>query len=139
MFVPESRAFDTLGRRILVAWNSSRPAARAVNDALPLIEGAAQVTVLTVNPTEFVAPLGAQPPDRLVEPLRRHGVSVEGARLHDITVHSTAEALQDHAHHIGADLLVAGAFGPPSLWEKLLGGVTCDLLARMKMPILMSH
>jgi len=40
---------------------------------------------------------------------------------------------------LGADLVVAGAFGHPRLWEKLLGGVTYDLLARMRLPIFMSH
>ena len=46
---------------------------------------------------------------------------------------------QAEARAIGADLIVAGAFGHPKLWEKLLGGVTHDLLARMSHPILMSH
>jgi nucleotide-binding universal stress UspA family protein len=40
---------------------------------------------------------------------------------------------------MGADLIVAGAFGHPRLWEKMLGGVTHDLLARMRLPIFMSH
>ena len=50
-----------------------------------------------------------------------------------------AEALQAKADDIGADLLVAGAFGHARLWEKLLGGVTRDLLNRMALPVFMSH
>jgi nucleotide-binding universal stress UspA family protein len=47
--------------------------------------------------------------------------------------------VQTEAHKVGADLIVAGAFGHPRLWEKLMGGVTRDLLARMSLPLLMSY
>jgi nucleotide-binding universal stress UspA family protein len=47
--------------------------------------------------------------------------------------------VQSEARKAGADLMVAGAFGHPTLWEKVLGGVTRDLLAHMKLPTLMSH
>ena len=47
--------------------------------------------------------------------------------------------VQTEAHKVGADLIVAGAFGHPGLWEKLMGGVTRDLLARMSLPLLMSY
>ena len=52
---------------------------------------------------------------------------------------SIADVLQARAHEIGADVVVAGAYGHPMLWEKLLGGVTHELLARMTLPIMMSH
>jgi nucleotide-binding universal stress UspA family protein len=139
VFVPAQGSFDTLGRHILIAWNSSRASTRAVNDALPLIERAEQVTVLAVNPAEFAERYGALPPEKMVEHLRRHGASVEGIWLNIIPVGSIADAVQAEAHKVGADLIVAGAFGHPRLWEKLLGGVTRDLLARMNLPILMSY
>jgi nucleotide-binding universal stress UspA family protein len=139
VFVPAQGSFDTLGRHILIAWNSSRASTRAVNDALPLIERAEQVTVLAVNPAEFAERNGALPPEKMVEHLRRHGASVEGISLNNIAVGSIADAVQAEAHKVGADLIVAGAFGHPRLWEKLLGGVTRDLLARMNLPILMSY
>jgi len=53
LFVPPHGSFTTLGRHIVVAWNSSRPAARSLNDALPLIERADRTTVLMVNPSGF--------------------------------------------------------------------------------------
>jgi nucleotide-binding universal stress UspA family protein len=139
IFVPTHGTFDTLGWHIVVAWNSSRASARAVNDALPLIERAQRVTVLTVNAADFVDRYGALPPERMVEHLRRHGASVEGIWLKDIPTRSIGDVLQAEAHRLGADLLVAGAFGHPKLWEKLMGGVTHDLLARMKLPVLMSY
>jgi nucleotide-binding universal stress UspA family protein len=139
VFVPAQGSFHTLGRHILVAWNSSRASTRAVNDALPLIERAEQVTVLAVNPGEFAERYGALPPEQMVEHLRRHGASVEGIWLNNIPVASIADAVQAEAHKVGADLIVAGAFGHPRLWEKLMGGVTRELLARMQLPILMSY
>jgi nucleotide-binding universal stress UspA family protein len=71
--------------------------------------------------------------------LRRHGASVEGMWLNDIPSRSISDVLQTEAHRLSADLLVAGAFGHPKLWEKPMGGVTHDLLARMKLPVLMSY
>jgi nucleotide-binding universal stress UspA family protein len=139
IFVPSHGPFDTLGRHIVVAWNSSRACARAGNDALPLIERAERVTVLTVNAADFVDRYGALPPERMVDHLSRHGATVEGIWFKDIPTRSIGDVLQAEAHRLGADLLVAGAFGHPKLWEKLMGGVTHDLLARMKLPVLMSY
>jgi nucleotide-binding universal stress UspA family protein len=139
VFVPANALFDTLGRHILVAWNSSRASTRAVNDALPLIERAENVTVLAVNPAEFSKRYGALPPESMVEHLRRHGASVEGIWLNDIPTGSIADVVLGEARKIGADLVVAGAFGQPRLWEKLMGGVTRDLLACMDLPVLMSY
>ncbi|MHB8723149.1 MAG: universal stress protein [Steroidobacteraceae bacterium] len=139
VFVPAHGSFGTLGRHVLVAWNSSRASTRAVNDALPLIERAEQVTVLAVNPAEFAERYGALPPEQMVEHLRRHGASAEGIWLNNIPPGSIADAVKAEAHKLGADLIVAGAFGHPRLWEKMMGGVTRDLLARMNLPIFMSY
>jgi nucleotide-binding universal stress UspA family protein len=139
IFVPARGSFKTLGQDILVAWNSSRAATRAVNDALPLIERAQRVTVLAVNPVEFAERYGALPPEKMVEHLSRHGAAVRGVWLNNISTELIADAVQAEAHKVGADLIVAGAFGHPRLWEKLMGGVTRDLLARMTLPVLMSY
>jgi nucleotide-binding universal stress UspA family protein len=139
IFVPSYGSFKTLGRHILVAWNSSRAATRSVNDALDLIERAQQVTVLAVNQVEFARRYGALPAENMVEHLRRHGASVKGVWLNDVSTELIADVVQAEALKMGADLIVAGAFGHPRLWEKLMGGVTRDLLARMSLPLLMSY
>lgn len=139
VFIPAEGFFDTLGRHILVAWNSSRASTRAVNDALSLVERADKVTVLAVNPEEFAKRYGALPPEQMVGHLRRHGAAVEGVWLNDIPTGSIAHVVMTEAHKLGADLIVAGAFGQPRLWEKMMGGVTRDLLAGMTLPILMSY
>jgi nucleotide-binding universal stress UspA family protein len=139
LFIPSVPLGKTLGRHIAVAWNSSRPAARAVNDAMPLIERTERTTVLTVNPEVFADHGGALSADQMAAHPRRHGASVDMIRLEHIPARASAETLQAKAHDIGADLLVAGAFGHPRLWEKLLGGVTRDLLDGMNLPIFMSY
>ncbi len=139
IFVPAGDPLQTLGRRIVVAWNSSRPAARALNDAMPLIERAEQTTVLIVNAADVPARRGAPPLEAMLEHLRRHGASADAALIENVPMGSIADTIREKARALGADLIVAGAFGHPQLWEKLLGGVTRDLLARMDVPILMSH
>jgi nucleotide-binding universal stress UspA family protein len=139
LFVPPVESLTTLGRHIAVAWNSSRPATRSLNDALPLIERAERITVLMVNPDRFIGAHNAPPGERIVEHLRRHGAVVEAIQMDDVPHNGIGDVLQSKAQSIGADLIVAGAFGHPRLWEKLLGGVTYELISRMRMPIFMSH
>lgn len=139
LFVPHVESAAMLGRHVVVAWNSSRPAARALNDALPLIERADLTTIVMVNPTGFIDRHHGLPGELLVEHLRRHGAAAKAIRIEDVPPERIADRLQEEAHALGADVIVAGAFGHPRLWEKLLGGVTHDLIARMRLPIFMSH
>lgn len=139
LLVPAQGSFETLGRHILLAWNSSRASARALNDSLSLIERAEQTTVLAVNPGEYRDRHRALPPERIMEHLRCHGAHVEGLTRDNVHTSAIAAVIQAEAHRVGADLIVAGAFGHARLWEKLLGGVTCELLAGMSLPLLMSH
>ncbi len=139
LFVPAHGAFTTLGHHLLVAWNSSRSSARALNDSLCLIERAERTTVLAVNPAEYIERYQALAPEQIVAHLRRHGSPVEGRWRENVQRGAIAEVIQAEAHAVGADLIVAGAFGHPKLWEKLMGGVTCGLLDGMTLPVLMSH
>jgi nucleotide-binding universal stress UspA family protein len=139
LFVPGSRAFSSLGRHIAVAWNSSRPAARSLNDAIPLIERAERTTVIMINPSGFIDAHEGPPGEHVTDHLRRHGATVEAVRIEEVPHGDIAGRLQREAQTLGADLLVAGAFGHPRLWEKMLGGVTHELIANMTLPILMSH
>jgi len=139
LFVPAEGSFATIGRHIAVAWNSSRPAARALNDALPLIERAERTTILMVNPSGFIDGHEGPPGEQIVDHLERHGAKVDSVRIENVAHNAIADRLQAEARALGADLIVAGAFGHPRLWEKMLGGVTHDLMARMSLPIFMSH
>ena len=139
LFVPTDEPFQTLGRHIVVAWNSSRPAARSLNDALPLIEGADRVTIVMINPSSFMGRHEGPPGEQMIEHLKRHGATVDAVRIEDVPRGAIADQLQSEAQALGADLIVAGAFGHPRLWEKMLGGVTNDLMGSMRLPIFMSH
>jgi nucleotide-binding universal stress UspA family protein len=139
LFVPTDESFRTLGRHIVVAWNSSGPAARSLNDALPLIERAERTTIVMINPSGFIGGHQGPPGEQMVEHLKRHGATVSAVRIEDVPRGAIADRLQSEAQTLGADLIVAGAFGHPRLWEKMLGGVTNDLIGRMNLPIFMSH
>jgi nucleotide-binding universal stress UspA family protein len=139
LFVPPQGSFTTLGGHIVVAWNSSRPAARSLNDALPLIERADRTTIVMINPSSLIDTHEGPPGEQMVEHLKRHGAVVDAIRIENVARGAIADRLQAEAHALGADLIVAGAFGHPRLWEKMLGGVTHDLIARMSLPIFMSH
>jgi nucleotide-binding universal stress UspA family protein len=139
LFIPPGEALATLGHHVAVGWNSSRAAARALNDAMPLIERADRTTILAVNADEYIDQNGGLPTEWLVSRLSRHGAKCEVIRIESIPAPSIAGELQDQARKLGADMLVTGAFGHPKLWEKLFGGVTRGLLDRMTMPTLMSN
>jgi nucleotide-binding universal stress UspA family protein len=136
--VPFAGDFPTLGDRVLVAWNASREAARAVNDAMPLLRAASAVTVLAVNPRHGIHGHGDVPAADISLHLARHGVRAEAAHTvaNDIP---DGEALLSYAADIGADLIVAGAYGHSRARELVFGGVTRTLLAEMTAPVFLSH
>ncbi len=137
VLVPPSTPTATLGRRVALAWNGSRPAARALTDALPIIEGADELAVLTAHPIQ--APTqSALPADAILDHLRRHNGKVHWHEL-QLVHRAVAEGLQSEALRLGADVLIAGAYGHPKLWERFLGGVTRDLLSSTLLPLLMAH
>ncbi|HTX25016.1 MAG TPA: universal stress protein [Steroidobacteraceae bacterium] len=139
LFVPAVTNLRTLGRHIAIAWNSSRAAARSLHDALPLIEQADEITVLTVNGADFIDRHGALPLPELIAHLGRHGVAAKSIEANGVPAGQIGEELQTRARALGADLLVAGAYGHSRLREILMGGVTRDLLSRMTLPIMMSY
>lgn len=136
--VPFAGDFPTLGERVLVAWNASREAARAVNDALPLLREAAAVTVLAVNPRRGIGGHGDVPAADIALHLARHGVRAEAAHTVAADI-PDGEALLSYAADIGADLIVCGAYGHSRARELIFGGVTRTLLAEMTAPVFLSH
>jgi nucleotide-binding universal stress UspA family protein len=138
LVVPYAGRFSAVGRRVLVAWNASREAARAVNDALPILEGAEAVTVLAVNPRRGIGGHGEEPAADIALHLARHGVTATTEQRSTPEV-GDAEALLNAAAEKGADLLVMGGYGHSRLREMALGGVTRTVLRSMTVPVLLSH
>jgi nucleotide-binding universal stress UspA family protein len=138
LVVPYAGNFPNLGRRVVIGWNASREAARAVNDAMPLLTAAEIVTILTIDPREGPRAHGELPGADISLHLARHGVKAEIERTvsGDLPV---GEVLLSRAADLGADLLVMGAYGHSRARELLLGGATRSLLRSMTLPVLMSH
>jgi nucleotide-binding universal stress UspA family protein len=138
LLVPYAGAFATLGEHVLVAWDASVEAVRAVAGALALLERAARVSIVQVDPP---ASEGEQAGADLARYLSQHGVACEVLSRHTEagTDAAAGEALLSCAADLGADLIVMGGYGHLRVRELLLGGVTATLLATMTVPVLMTH
>jgi len=139
LVVPYAGHFEDIGRRVLVGWNASREAARAVNDALPLIVAAETVHVLAANPRRGPDGHGDVPGADIALHLARHGVKVTAEHRVAPEIPDAADLLLNEAADMSADLLVVGAYGHSRLREFILGGVTRTLMQQMTVPVLMSH
>jgi nucleotide-binding universal stress UspA family protein len=136
--IPFAGSFKTIGKRVLVGWNASREASRALHDALPLIAKAETVTLFLANPTRGLDGHGEEPGADIARHMVRHGLKVEVAKVIADDVPDSA-LLLNHASDMGADLLVMGAYGHSRLREFILGGMTRSLLREMTVPVLLSH
>ena len=134
LMVPYAGTYADAGKRVLAAWSGTRESARALADALPFLVGAAEVTVLTVNPRGEAAAMEAD----LRRWLALHGVKGQTRVAHtkDIEV---GDVLLSAAADLSADLIVMGAYGRSRLRELILGGATHSIFRHMTAPVLMSH
>lgn len=138
LIIPRVGEHPVIGERVMIAWDASRLATRAVNDALPLLERAKQVKVLAVNPEGGEEGHGDIPSADIGLHLARHGIRCEAQHVsaHDVDV---GDMLLSRAADQGTDLLVMGAYGHARWRELVLGGATRHILQHMTMPVLMSH
>lgn len=167
--VPYAGNFDTVGQRVVIAWNATREAARAVHDALPLLVRADRVIVYVINPADDRHIAGAD----IAAYLAGHGVKVDAqhvtmtaevkaagsavtsAAMSDVSLGRPAvrrdarhaalakpdvgNALLAAVSDFGADLLVMGAYGHSRLRELTLGGATRHLMREMTVPVLLAR
>jgi len=123
-----------IGENILIAWNCSTEQARATALAMPLLQKASRVTVLTVEGGTVPGPTGEQ----LARHLARNGVPCE-----PVTVtpdgRSTGEVILANAASLGCDLLIKGAYTQSRLRQMIFGGATRHILANATLPVLMAH
>ncbi len=122
--------------RVLVCWDRSRNAARAIADAMPFLERAKGVDLLTISSKDIRRdePQGADIADHLI----RHGLKVDIRRIvsGDVDIAST---ILSFAADSASDFVVMGGYGHSRLREFILGGATRGMLAAMTVPTLMSH
>ncbi len=138
LMVPYAGNFGIIGKNVLVAWNASREATRAVFDAIPLLQAANKVEIFTINSDQSAEAGDPLPGTEIAAALARHGVNaiVKATVAEDITVGNT---LLNHVSDNGVDLLVMGAYGHSRLREMIFGGATRTILEHMTVPVLMSH
>jgi nucleotide-binding universal stress UspA family protein len=135
LILPTVCAPGSVFERVVLAWDGSQPATRAIRVALPLVAAAREVILLN----------GSDPSAAIVEPafdpvkfLARHGVEASRHRLHTSPGDAGATILAK-AHHFKADLLVMGAYGHTPLRERIFGGATRHVLVHGHLPALLYH
>ena len=136
LVVPYAGKFATIGKRILVAWNTGREATRALTDAIPLLRLADEVKVIAISPRE--SEHGEMPGADIGLYLARHGVRIE-AKTEYGEVLDVGNELLSRAADFGTDLLVMGAYGHSRLRELIMGGATRTVIESMTVPVLLSH
>lgn len=127
-----------IGRNILVGWNAKREAARALADAMPFIEAADQVKVVTVDAKPSPGGHGEHPGADITAHLTRKGVNATLRNL-DGLGRDEGEALLAEARACSCDLLVIGGYGKTRLREFVFGGVTRTIVHTATVPVLFSH
>ena len=137
LVLPYAGRVATLGSNVLVAWDDSREAARALSDALPLLRLAKRVQVLSWSEGGTDDKTLRPRLDALNQWLKWHGISA------DLSVETTDigidDAMLSRAADLSTDLIVMGAYGHARWTERVFGGATRGLLATMTVPVLMSH
>jgi nucleotide-binding universal stress UspA family protein len=124
--------FDTVG----VAWDFSRPAARALTDALPILERAKTVRVVTITQEKTIDTRRSSAD--LAKHLACHGIE---AVLEEVGAAGSTigKALEDYATAYELDLLVMGAYGHSRMRDFVLGGATKTIVANPPLPVFLSH
>lgn len=135
--VPPSYGGEPIADTIVVGWDGSAQAIRAIAGAMPLLARAALVRLALVNPELETGLHGEEPGADMALYLARHGLRVEV--LVERTQAAVGDALLGIARASGAGLLVTGAFGHSRYREIVLGGVTRLLLDRAPLPVLFAH
>lgn len=124
----------TFGERIVVAWNGSTETARTVGFAMPLLERAQQVMVLSVEGSGVPGPTGAE----MAATLRANGVTTE-ERLVPASNRAAGEVFLAEATAWGADVVIKGAYTQSRLRQMIFGGATSHILMAAELPVFMAH
>ena len=139
LVVPYVGTFASFGTHVVLAWDQSREAARAVADALPIVRTAKQTTIVTLGAQGGEPPGSRLPGADIAAVIARHGAAVAVDEMAEAPAGAVGEALLSHAADLSADLLVMGCYGHARWRELVLGGASRTVLRSMTIPVLMSH
>ncbi|SDR23126.1 universal stress protein [Paraburkholderia tuberum] len=138
LLVPNASSVTSPGGHVMVGWDGSREATRAVHDALPFMRTARLTTIVAVNGARRET--GPRLPGAdIAAVIARHGIKVEVKDVEAGPAASVGDTLLSEAAGLGADLLVMGAYGHARWQELVMGGATRTVLQSMTVPVLMSH
>jgi nucleotide-binding universal stress UspA family protein len=138
LVVPGGWQSEPIGKKILVGWNASREARRAVADALPFLVAAPSVTLLVIDSNERADRHGDEPGADIALYLARHGAHVEVEQVSS-RGSPVADIILSYATDHGVDLIVIGAYSHARSVQMVFGGVTRTLLKHAPIPVLMSR
>ena len=138
LVVPSDWKCEPISKKIVVGWNASREARRAIADALPFLLAAPSVTVLVVDSHERADRHGEEPGGDIALYLARHGAHVEVEQVSS-RGSPIADIILSYAADHGVDLIVIGAYSHARSVEMVFGGVTRTLLKRAPIPVLVSR
>lgn len=138
LLIPYATSVTLPGGHVMVGWDGSREAARAVHDALPFMRAARLTTIVTVNGAHGDSQPRIAGAD-IAAVLARHDVRVEIENVEAASGLAAGDLLLSAAAGLEADLLVMGAYAHTRWQELVLGGATRTVLKSMTLPVLMSH
>ena len=137
MVLPNEGSPAAVPRRIVLGWNESAEALRAVRAALPLLKTAEAVHVVVIDPPSQ-GPNRSDPGGGVAQFLSRHGVKAEIDVLSK-TLPRVSDVLMRHVADVNADMIVMGAYGHSRFREAILGGATRNMLEGAGVPVFMAH
>ncbi|MGB5226182.1 MAG: universal stress protein [Arenicellales bacterium] len=137
-FIPYIGANKIPCKKALISWDGTPAAARAIHDALPMLEQTEDVTILIVQSKKQLQSKSDVQAETLSAHLQRHGISSHIEYVSPGTSGVAATILNTISHN-DIDMLIMGGYGTPTLKQKIFGGVTRSLLSTMLTPVLMSH
>jgi len=138
IITPDLKKVFTLPKKVIIAWDESHEAARAVHDALPFLQYAEQIQIISVAANTKQEKQYMIFDDDLRKHLSHHGINVEVVSL-DPSSKGTGKTILEGALEFNADLIVMGAYGHSRLKEIVLGGATRYLLKNTTIPLFLSH
>lgn len=125
-------------RNVIVAWDASREASRALGDATPFIANAEKTTIVIVDPNPGQQEFGDEPGADIAPVLARYCDNVVVDRIPSSGA-STAQALLARSIDASGDLIVMGGYGHSPLRESIFGGVSREMIRQTTIPLLLSH
>jgi len=139
LIVPRSGSYHLPGSRVMIAWKSGKEASRSVNDAMPILKKAQQVSVVTICPFRDDSDIGLENVRKICSYLALHQVTVEQEQIFASSAITVGDLLLNHVFEQKMDLLVMGGYVASRSGGFVLSPVAKHLMNHMTVPILISH